>query len=77
MQFKTIGNEMIKLTKLHYLLFELHSTRPTSSLDVELTDAGVTFTFQLTIFISLETGIIVVILSPLATFTYLFVISWM
>ena len=25
---KTIDNEMINLIKLHYLLFELHSTRP-------------------------------------------------
>ena len=25
---KTIHNEMIKLIKFHYLLFELHSTRP-------------------------------------------------
>jgi hypothetical protein len=25
---KTIDNEMMNLIKLHYLLFELHSTRP-------------------------------------------------
>jgi hypothetical protein len=25
---ETIDNEMINLIKLHYLLFELHSTRP-------------------------------------------------